>query len=216
MNEREFGQRLRRRAKRAGASLPNGLTSRLWTYFELLFRWNARINLTSLSLDRPDEAIDRLLIEPLLAVRQEIAGQRLKVLDVGSGGGSPAIPLKLAAPEIRLVMVESKARKSAFLREAARQLVLDATVETARFEELLTRPDFHEAFDVVTLRAVRLEEKTLLRLQAFVRPGGRIFLFRSRAAARGLDWVAPPLRQQSSHSLGDAAQLVVLEKLTLG
>ena len=46
------------------------------------------------------------------------------VIDIGSGGGSPAIPLKLAAPRIKLWMVESKTRKSAFLREAIRQLDL--------------------------------------------------------------------------------------------
>ncbi len=67
-------------------------------------------------------------------------------MDVGSGGGSPAIPLKLAVPRLRLTMVEAKARKSAFLREAVRHLGLEQrSVETARYEELLARPDLHEA-----------------------------------------------------------------------
>ena len=53
-------------------------------------------------------------------------------MDVGSGGGSPAIPLKLAAPAVALTMVEVKARKSAFLREAIRQLELDSTSTSKR------------------------------------------------------------------------------------
>ena len=60
-----------------------------------------------------------------------------------------------------------------FLREAIRQLALyDCVVETARYEELLTRPDLHEAMDVVTVRAVRVELRVLMSLQAFARPGG--------------------------------------------
>ena len=76
-------------------------------------------------------------------------------------------------------MVEVKARKSAFLREAARRLNLDRTeVETARYEELLARPELLEAHDVLTLRAVRVETRVLLTLQAFVAPRGIVMLFR--------------------------------------
>ena len=70
-------------------------------------------------------------------------------------------------------MVEVKARKSAFLREAIRQLGLtDTQVENTRYEELLTRPELLEASDVLTLRAVRVETRVLLTLQAFVAPRG--------------------------------------------
>jgi 16S rRNA (guanine527-N7)-methyltransferase len=215
VNQREFSQRLRRRAKRAGAPLSEQLTANLWLYFDLLFRWNAKINLTSLSLEHPDEAIDRLLVEPLLAARHDLAGRACRVLDVGSGGGSPAIPLKLAAPDIGLVMVEAKARKSAFLREVLRQLRIDGTVETARFEELLARPEFHEAFDVATLRAVRADSKTMLRVQAFVRPGGRIFLFRGSGTTDRFGWIVPPLQRLGAHPLGDGAQLIILDKMAI-
>jgi 16S rRNA (guanine527-N7)-methyltransferase len=215
MTEKEFNQRLSRRAKRARVPISNDLSARLWLYFELLFRWNRKINLTSLSLDSPDEAIDRLLIEPLLAARQVVATDR-QVIDIGSGGGSPAIPLRLALPDVHLVMVESKARKSAFLREVLRHLETDATVETARFEELLTRPEFHETFDVLTLRAVRVEERTLGGLQAFVRPGGRLLLFGTFANGDKPAWLVPPLRWRSLVPLAnDSAALAVLEKLRI-
>ena len=70
-----------------------------------------------------DETFDRLLIEPLIASRY-LPSTDCSVIDVGSGGGSPAIPLKLAMPGISLRMVESKTRKAAFLREAVRRLVV--------------------------------------------------------------------------------------------
>src|SRR5262245_46544264 len=108
-------------------------------YLELLERWNRRINLTALPLDPPtDAAIDRLIVEPVAAARHLGTGDRT-VVDLGSGGGSPALPFKIAARQVRLVMVESRARKVAFLREAARHLELaDVTVEATRFEDAAT------------------------------------------------------------------------------
>ena len=141
------------------------------------------MNLTGFKESDADVAIDRLLIEPLLAVRH-IASGAAALIDVGSGNGSPAIPIKLAVESLALVMVESKARKCAFLREAVRVLdITGATVENARFEELLARPDLHETQDVVTARALRLESRTLLGLQAFLKPGGRMLLFQTGSTA---------------------------------
>ena len=145
MAARDSKTRLLRRAQKSGVFLPDELASKLVEYtYELLARWNRKINLTS--LEDPDQAIDRLLLEPVLAARH-LPAPNVRIMDVGSGGGSPAIPLKLASPAARLTMVEVKARKSAFLREAIRVLELgDTTVETMRYEELLTRPELHEAF----------------------------------------------------------------------
>jgi 16S rRNA (guanine527-N7)-methyltransferase len=189
------------------------LPTRFWVYFELLFRWNAKINLTSLSLSEPDEAIDRLIIEPLLAGRHMNGSASL--IDIGSGGGSPAIPLALAAGVGRLVMVESKARKSAFLREVLRQLELAGTVENARFEELLVRQEFHEAFATLSVRAVRTEPRTLNSLQAFVSPGGRLLLFKSASMPGKPIETVPPLRWLEAVPLVLGSELHVLEKLKI-
>jgi 16S rRNA (guanine527-N7)-methyltransferase len=215
LTRKEFLDKLARRAQRGGAVISDALADRLWTYFELLSRWNRKINLTS--LDQPDVAIDRLLLEPVVAARYfRTSGQDL--LDVGSGGGSPAIPLKLASPEGSLVMVEAKVRKAAFLREAIRTLELKrARVETARYEELLTNPDLHEAVDVVTIRAVRIETRVLLSLQAFLRPGGQLFLFKGPSGADDVG-VTPPLRWLATYPLVDSlrSRLVVIAKPPLG
>ena len=186
MTSREFKERLSRRARRSGLSVPVDLADRLWIYFQLLAKWNAKINLTALDLQDPTpEGIDRLLIEPLLAA--PLAEGARTLIDIGSGGGSPALPLALALPGVRLAMVEVKTRKSVFLREAARELGLEgAQVVTARHESLLSDPSFHEAFDLLSVRAVRVEARVFAALQAFVRPGGRLFHFRQcrRAAVR--------------------------------
>lgn len=219
MNSREFQDRLSRRARRAAVTVAPELAERLEAYYRLLSNWNLRINLTGLNLaEVSPEALDRLLIEPLVAARH-VPLSAARMLDVGSGGGSPAIPLALAVPRLQTVLVESKTRKSVFLRETIRALDLtSASVVTARFEELLSRPDLHEAQDLVTLRAVRLETRTLMTLQAFIKPGGLAFLFRSSTAPDPMGAPTPPLFWRATYPLVESlrSRLVILEKRSVG
>jgi 16S rRNA (guanine527-N7)-methyltransferase len=213
---RAFAIRLTRRAARFGLFLNDELVEKLDVFYSLLSRWNQKINLTSLA--DPDEAVDRLILEPLAAARHVSPGAS-RMMDVGSGGGSPAIPLKLSVPQLDLTMVEVKARKSAFLREAIRHLELtDARVETARVEELLTRADLHEAFNVITMRAVRVEGKSLHTLQAYLAPTGQILLFRGPSGPDAPGVIVPPLEWQGTYPLIDSLQsrLTVLSKLRIG
>ena len=172
-------------------------------YFELLQRWNRTINLTSLS--DPDEAIDRLLLEPVAASAALRSAARL--IDLGSGGGSPAIPLALAGSASLLVMVESRSRKAAFLREASRELGLTAVVENARFEDVSLRAKYRESMDIVSIRAVRLDAAAFAAAASFLSPGGRVALFETATAA------APAL--PSGLTLDSTVPLLRNSRLTL-
>src|SRR5688500_5649917 len=137
MGGRDTRSRILRRAARLDVPIAPPLAARLAVFLDLLLRWNRKINLTALS--NLDDSIDRLVIEPLAATRH-IQPRSGRLIDLGSGGGSPAIPLALALPDLDLTMVEVKARKSAFLREAVRVLELRrALVENVRYEALLDR-----------------------------------------------------------------------------
>jgi 16S rRNA (guanine527-N7)-methyltransferase len=213
VTSREFQDRLTRRARRAGVTVSPQLSAKLEAYYRLLATWNRKINLTGMDLAEPTpESIDRLLVEPVVAARHAPAGVA-RMLDIGSGGGSPAIPFALAVPRLRLLMVESKTRKSVFLREAARALEMEAEVLTSRFETLLTRPELHEAHDLLTIRAVRVDPRLLMSLQAFVRPGGHLFLFRG-TSGDAQDGFTPPLTWVGTFPLVEPlrSQLVVLSK----
>ena len=213
MNSRDFQDRLARRAKRAGVTVPLQLAAQIEAYYRLLATWNQKINLTGMDLAEPTpETIDRLLIEPLVAARHVPSGAS-RMVDIGTGGGSPAIPLALAVPGLRLLMVESKTRKSVFLREATRVLELEAEVITSRFEALLTRPELHEAHDLLTIRAVRIDPRLLMSLQAFVRPGGHLFLFRS-TSGDAPDALISPMKWVGTFPLVETlrSRLVVLSK----
>ena len=185
MTSPEFRDRLARRARRAKAPLTLEMLEPLEAYFRLLAHWNAKINLTALPLEVPtDETFDRLLVEPLVAARQIPTHDPSVWFDLGSGGGSPAIPLKIARQVLRLTMIESKERKSAFLREAVRFLGLgETTVETERFEVALAQSQRTATADVVTARAVRADEVLFEAAGKILKGGGHLLLFRPAHSA---------------------------------
>lgn len=210
MTSEEFLGRVDARAGAAGLRLHPGLAARLETYYRLLFIWNQKINLTALNLSQlPDDAVDRLFIEPVVAAGHAASGER--VLDVGSGGGSPAIPFALASSASALTMVESRSRKSVFLREAARAVALpDARVLTARFEDVSASPEMHAQFDVVTIRAVRIEDADWARLRAPLRSHGTLlFLHQAGLSTPQVEGYAGP----ATHPLTKKSELSVWQRL---
>ncbi len=174
MSASDLLQRLAERSSQAALDLDPLVASRLAAYYALLEHWNRTINLTSLR--NVDDAIDRLLLEPLAAARHLPSQSQL--LDIGSGGGSPAIPLAIALGVTSLVMVESNSRKASFLREAARELAIPARVEAARLESLSVA-DVGGPQPLISVRAVRLDPVVFIKLKSFIAPEGRLALFSS-------------------------------------
>jgi 16S rRNA (guanine527-N7)-methyltransferase len=173
----EFRDRLLSRATRARLTVAASQIEQLESYYHLLSRWNRQINLTALSLEPlGDDTVDRLLIEPL-AVAVHVPDSRGVWFDLGSGGGSPAIPLKIVRPLLGLTMVEARERKAAFLREVIRDLALpDSEVVNERFETLEDRTDFSGAASLVTVRAVRVDLRLLSVSRHLLRTGGKLVL----------------------------------------
>ena len=179
----DFGPIVTARLKAADRRVPPESVAKLVTYLDVLALWNRRINLTAFHLDRPSNAaIDRLIVEPLAAAAVIQPGDGVAV-DIGSGGGSPALPLKIAMPAWRMVLVESRERKSAFLREAVRQLDLDdVIVKTTRIgADGLS--EWNGAVEYVTMRAVRADEHMWRAIARLLRPAGCALWFRDRAEA---------------------------------
>jgi 16S rRNA (guanine527-N7)-methyltransferase len=171
----DFPALIRARADAYGLPVADDLIARLGAYLDLLARWNRRINLTSFDLDTPtDAAIDRLIVEPLRAAAFVRDGDRLAV-DVGSGGGSPAIPIALACPWLHMTLVEVRARKAAFLREGVRALALTgARVETVAFDTLAGDSSLAKQVDIVTMRAVRADREIWATIDALLAPHGQV------------------------------------------
>lgn len=120
--------------------------TQLMDYLALLAKWNAVYNLTAVRA--PEQMVTQHLLDSLAAV-PAFAGAR-NVLDVGAGGGLPGIVLAIARPDIRVSMIDTVHKKTAFLTQAKAELGLtNVTVYTARVEQL----QVSEKFDVITSRA---------------------------------------------------------------
>ena len=174
-----FRGQLEERLVKARLTLSSGAADRLERYYRLLVKWNARINLTSLELESASAAtLDRLFVEPLIAA-EFVLETPITWLDLGSGGGSPAIPIKIVRPAAILTMVESVAKKGVFLREACRLAELqDVEIRTARIEELPALMSEGLA-DLLTIRAVRIDSKILKTAGYLLKRGGRLLHFAS-------------------------------------
>jgi len=212
MSEAVFRELLEQRAEAADLSLNPVLEDRLGAYFRLLAHWNTRINLTSLSLEPPTaQSIDRLFIEPLVAA--SLVKPNVSVwFDLGSGGGSPAVPLQLARPAQRLIMVESRERKAAFLREVIRELPLPgAEVEVSRIESVAAEPHNAGMADLITVRAVRMEASLIGWIQTLLRFGGQAVLFGAETSITHL-----PRGLELMNAVGTASRgLVILRRAGL-
>lgn len=174
---RDLRDRLIVRGALAGVVMPDPVLDRLMAYLELLARWSRRINLTAFDLSTPsDQALDRLLVEPVAAATLVRSGGR-RALDIGSGGGSPAVPLMIASTSIEIMtMVEVRARKAAFLREVVRELGLPARVEVARVEDVAASGGAG-GFEVVTFRAVRADSALWRAVDQLLAPNGLVLWF---------------------------------------
>jgi 16S rRNA (guanine527-N7)-methyltransferase len=180
--DRAFGEALCAAAKAAGRPLSPEESRSLEAHYRLLLLWGRRMNLTGL---RDEEAIlRRHFLEPIAAA--DLLGDRGTLLDLGSGNGFPAIPLKVLHPGLDLVLVESSEKKSSFLWAVAQELGLKGTrVETRRIRGLRDIADLLPC-RFLTLRAVRARPLLRGRAGRILEPGGRALLFVSDEEAEAI------------------------------
>jgi 16S rRNA (guanine527-N7)-methyltransferase len=159
-------------------------------YLALLIRWNERVNLTSV---RGEEGIiSRHFVESIVCARALPQGITT-LLDFGSGGGFPGIPIALCRPEIEVTVAESQGKKAAFLQEAVRVLGISVKVHAGRAELLKVQ------YKCITLRAVDKMDEAVEAAARLVAPGGWLALMTTqgdlvrlqRRAGAGFSWESP-------------------------
>jgi 16S rRNA (guanine527-N7)-methyltransferase len=172
----DWGDRLRRGAAAMGTQLDGRAIDRFDAFARMLQSWGTRLNLSS-RLDA-DELIPLHLLDSLAlpAVLPIPAGDDL--LDLGSGAGIPGIPLAIARLDLRITLLEPRARRAVFLREVAHRLQLQSvSVVQARAEEISADPAHAGRHDWVTSRAVAPIPEVVAMTAPLVPPGGRLVIF---------------------------------------
>lgn len=165
-----------------GLTAGDELVARLCRYLALLHRWNRRMNLTAV---RGMEKMARWHVLDSLSIHRHLRG---RVLDVGSGAGLPGLPLALALPARPVTLLEARARRVEFLREAVRVTgASNVHVRHARAEEQKTG----ETFDTLAVRAVGSVKTVLQTAGHLCAAGGSVVMMKGPRAANEVAAAAP-------------------------
>lgn len=205
----------------AQMGLPTDAAPALAEYGRLLLEKNQVMNLTAL---REPEQVARLhfLDSAGLFGAAELTGKR--IIDIGSGGGFPGLPLKLIEPSIHLTLLDALGKRVSWLEEVCQALGLTGVTCThARAEEQALLPDWRESFDVATSRAVA-DLRVLSELcLPYVKVGGTFLAMKSvdsdgelSAARRGIELLGGaigPVHDYEIPGAGITHRVLVIRKV---
>jgi len=204
--QEELERRLEKGAEELGLELSRDARTQLLKHLALVEKWNRVYNLTAVR--DGTKAVYVHLLDSLAAVPY-LTGTRF--LDVGSGAGFPGIPIAVARPDIRMVLLESNHKKSAFLKQATAELQLkNAQAVCERAESW--RPA--EQFDCIVSRALAELSEFIALTQHLLAPGGVIAAMKGVHPFEEIERVPSEFRVRQVHALAvpglDAERHLVL------
>lgn len=163
--------------KKSHIAQPTTLFKKFDAYHKLLVEKNSQLNLVSRAT-KPETIWTKHFLDSLLPLKcLDFSGKR--VLDFGSGGGLPGIPVKLAVPDCEMLLLDSIAKKAAVLREFVDLLQLEGCqVLCSRLEDghPLMKPG---GFDYILIRAVKMEDRYRKPLRELLVPGGSVIFYKA-------------------------------------
>lgn len=189
------------RIRRSAAELPEeervrtlSEVDRLVTFLSCLLEKNAVMNLVSARSAAPATLVGAHLLDSLVGLSSlpPPQGRPIRLLDFGSGGGFPAIPLLIVRRDLEGTLVESSVKKAAYLDEVISRLALTARVVNARFPDTFPMAG-NARYDVLTTRAVAAAGRLVRAARPYLSPG-----------AKALLWTSEPLAAEAAQTSGAA------------
>jgi len=179
-------------SQRAAVALDQRQADLLSRYLDLLLEANHRMNLTRIA-DRAAAEVHH--VADSLTLLPHLPAGPHRLADVGSGGGAPGIPLAIARPDARVVLIEATKKKAAFLSETAEKLALaNVTVCPRRAEDAGREPATRETFDVAVARAVGALVWLAEWCLPLVKKGGKVLAMKGAKLADELPAAAKAIR----------------------
>ena len=185
-------------------------------YYELLVFYNEKFNITAIT--EKSEVYKKHFVDSVLGV-DKVCGQTL--IDIGSGGGFPAIPIKIVKEDISLTMLEATGKKCEFLKTVVKELGLNnVTVVNGRAEDLAKKEEYREKFDVCTARAVARLNSLCEYCMPFVKVNGTFVAYKGDSkeevveSQNAIKILGGKIKEVVEYNLDDASRsLVCIEKI---
>lgn len=217
--------KLKSGAAALGLNLKSGQLHQFEAYYRELVDWNKRANLTSVTGYEEAQVthfLDSLTV--VLGLESHQKDRDSKLIDVGSGGGFPGLPLRIVLPGLRVVLLEATAKKARFLEHIVAELGLDnVEVILGRAEEVARDDNYWEKFDVAVSRAVASLPVLAELVLPFCAVGGRMIapkkgdisreVDRSSKAITTLGGKINQIKEINLEELPDKRCLVIIEKI---
>ncbi len=163
----------------------------LTQYCALLQEWNQRVNLVSRR--DVDQLYEHHILPSIIPLRFIEIPADAQILDIGSGGGLPAIPLKIMRPDLNIVMNDSIRKKAIFLKHVIRELQLSGiTIVNERIEKVHENFDLTKKFDIIIARAVGKIDLLIDWGIPYLKSGGHFLLWKGLSDLPDLQASAPP------------------------
>ena len=219
-------EKLESGAEKLGLELEPGQLEQFRIYYQELVDWNRRMNLTAITGYEEVQIkhfLDSLTV--VLALKQPVKGDSFNLIDVGTGAGLPGVPLKILLPTIKLVLLDSTAKKATFLHHLVSKLGLDdVEIVVGRAEEIAHEAQYREKFELVVSRAVA-SLATLVELTLPFCAVGGSFVAQKKGdvdpeisrAARAISLLGGNLRKVKRVDLEeftDERRLVIVDKIS--
>lgn len=185
-------------AKIMGVPLTDEQADKMVKYHEMLVSANKQMNLTRVP-DDINEAADRNYLDSLNAVKHLDGVSAL--IDVGTGAGFPGIPIAIACPHIKVTLLDALQKRVGFLQSVIDELGLSAEAVHGRAEDAARKPEFRDAFDVATARAVAEMNVLCEWLLPFVKVEGRMLALKGPSAEEELGRAENALKQLNAEKV---------------
>lgn len=168
-----------------GIVLNNEQLEMFKTYSDLLIEWNKKINLTAIT--EPEDIIDKHFIDSLLFLKSVDETEVESLIDVGTGAGFPALPIKIMYPHIEVTLLDGLNKRLKFLKAVAEKLGLKVNCVHERAEDAGKNPALREKFDISTARAVANMNTLSEYCIPFVKVGGSFVALKGPGVAEEVE-----------------------------
>lgn len=208
------------RAMEIGMEINHQQLDSFMRYTDFLNKWNRKVNLTTIT--EPIEVIEKHFLDSIMIFQTMEIKQKARVIDIGTGAGFPAVPMKIIQDDLEITLVDALQKRVHFLKELSIQLGSNMEILHARAEELAKEKERREGFDYAVSRAVAKLNTLVEYTLPFVKVGGAFIAWKGpsgteeiKEAKQAMKLLGAEIIKQSDYELrtGERRMLIIMKKV---